>query len=374
MGVFDNANSVIINNKEVQSIITSNGGVIYEKPIGYELVLSSNKSIIQSGESTTLSATLTENNVPMEEETIFFSDTNIPPTTSNTSGYEAFNVHLGASFKVYYNPVDHGQATFYLLQNQERSLTIRHYADGKVSVSFNGHTPETIFSTNTFLKLENGILSDGEGHTYDFSSYDNDFGFYAIFDRGTVYFAEKFGLSEVTDANGVASVTYVGEGVGDIDVRANWENTLQSNTLTLEDCYFYRQTVNSEYNGSMDTNINIPYTNHFKIEFDFIVTDMDYNFDTGLYVSNYGIGADISNYYDELYLCHNDTDTETIQLILNTNYHLVYELDEEDITVYLNNQEVWSEIVDIHYNYDTLFITSKDNLLPLSNFKIINIE
>ena len=253
-------------------------------------------------------------------------------------------------------------------------MTIRHYADGKVSVSFNGHTPETIFSTNTFLKLENGILSDGEGHTYDFSSYDNDFGFYAIFDRGTVYFAEKFGLSEVTDANGVASVTYVGEGVGDIDVRANWENTLQSNTLTLEDCYFYRQTVNSEYNGSMDTNINIPYTNHFKIEFDFIVTDMDYNFDTGLYVSNYGIGADISNYYDELYLCHNDTDTETIQLILNTNYHLVYELDEEDITVYLNNQEVWSEIVDIHYNYDTLFITSKDNLLPLSNFKIINIE
>ena len=37
--MFTNAKQVMIGNKEVQSIVTSNGGVIYQKPGGYNLVL-----------------------------------------------------------------------------------------------------------------------------------------------------------------------------------------------------------------------------------------------------------------------------------------------------------------------------------------------
>ena len=58
MGIFDNAETVIINNKEVESIITSDGGVLYQKSSGEDsLLLTADKSIVQTGETATLTAT-----------------------------------------------------------------------------------------------------------------------------------------------------------------------------------------------------------------------------------------------------------------------------------------------------------------------------
>ena len=72
MGIFDNATSVVINNKEVQSIIDSNGSILYEKPINDILTLTSDKSIIQISDNVDLSATLTNNNIPVSNETVYF--------------------------------------------------------------------------------------------------------------------------------------------------------------------------------------------------------------------------------------------------------------------------------------------------------------
>lgn len=54
--LFDNAEQVIINDKEVKSIKT-NEGVIYERP---SLTLAGDKEIIQKDETLTLTATYTD--------------------------------------------------------------------------------------------------------------------------------------------------------------------------------------------------------------------------------------------------------------------------------------------------------------------------
>ena len=89
--MFTNAKKVMIGNKEVESIVTSNGGVIYQKSSGYELSLVSNDYSISVGNSTNLTATLTNNNVPVSGETIKFyegaTEYNDPCTSDNTSQY-----------------------------------------------------------------------------------------------------------------------------------------------------------------------------------------------------------------------------------------------------------------------------------------------
>lgn len=75
--VFTNVKRVVIRNKEVQSIVTSTGGVLYEKaPVsGYNLILATNKNSLSysNNESATLTATLTEDGVGVSGETVNFS-------------------------------------------------------------------------------------------------------------------------------------------------------------------------------------------------------------------------------------------------------------------------------------------------------------
>ena len=104
MSIFDDAKTVMIGNKEVQSIITSNGGVIYEKPVGWELVLTGDKSVITIGETATLTATLTNNKVSQSGKSIIFCDANYTPFVHPYDGAYPLNRHLGTSFSIYYLP------------------------------------------------------------------------------------------------------------------------------------------------------------------------------------------------------------------------------------------------------------------------------
>ena len=77
--VFIDAKTVMINNKEVQSIITSNNGVLYNKIstiTGYNLSIHSNKTTLDHSinESTNVVATLKNDGVGMVNEELMFCE------------------------------------------------------------------------------------------------------------------------------------------------------------------------------------------------------------------------------------------------------------------------------------------------------------
>ena len=92
MGIFDNATSVVINNKEVQSIVrVSDGAVLYQKAASHSYALAFSSATYQTDSSgdVTVSVTLTDNGVPVSGETVNFSDA--------TSVYTGITNNLGVA-------------------------------------------------------------------------------------------------------------------------------------------------------------------------------------------------------------------------------------------------------------------------------------
>lgn len=73
--MFNNAESVYIDGKEVESIITADGGVLYEKNPSYDLTLSCTKDILSlhDNDSCILTGVLTLNGFPVSDETVDYS-------------------------------------------------------------------------------------------------------------------------------------------------------------------------------------------------------------------------------------------------------------------------------------------------------------
>ena len=73
--MFSNAESVYINNKEVASIVTADGGVLYQKDSGYDLLLTCDNPILSfnDGDACTLSGVLTFNGVVVPDEPIDYN-------------------------------------------------------------------------------------------------------------------------------------------------------------------------------------------------------------------------------------------------------------------------------------------------------------
>ena len=68
MGIFDNATSVVIGNKEVQSIVrVSDGAVLYQKAASHSYALAFSSASYQTDSSgdVTVYVTLTDNGVPV---------------------------------------------------------------------------------------------------------------------------------------------------------------------------------------------------------------------------------------------------------------------------------------------------------------------
>lgn len=72
-------------------------------------------------------------------------------------------------------------------------------------------------------------------------------------------------VTDTTDSNGVATVSYTGAGVGDVDIVADWDNSLQSNTLTIEDCILWdNATSDNSSNYTKTSNLSISHsTDHY---------------------------------------------------------------------------------------------------------------
>lgn len=350
MGIFDDAKTVMIGNKEVQSIITSNGGVIYEKPSGWSLTLTGDKSVMMTGETATLTATLTNNNVPQSGKSIIFCDANYTPFVHSYDGTYNLNRHLGNSFSIYYLPQG---GTHISIDSSNLHIILTN--SGLVRMSDDNHTWTNLFTTKTSLNLNNGVLFDDEGHSYDISSYDNDFTLTTVFGKGKVYF-EFYGVA-VTNNNGVATVSYYGKGTGDLSIQADWEGRIQSEIFVIEDCYSYDLT---NYTSTMLTSLQIPNT-PFELAYKSILK------------SNTGHNTNL-NIYGVL----SDGTSEVISVIGigNKNYagwHLSFVSNGNwEINYAPNSKPLNTEYV-VKYTYDNgLHSLYVDNQLLVSATKIMN--
>ena len=90
MGIFDNATSVVIGNKEVQSIVrVSDGAVLYQKAASHSYALAFSSATYQtdSNGDVTVSVTLTDDGSPVSGQTVSFSDgSSVYTGITNNSG------------------------------------------------------------------------------------------------------------------------------------------------------------------------------------------------------------------------------------------------------------------------------------------------
>ena len=237
MSIFDNATQVMIGNKEVQSIITSNGGVLYEKQSGdnYLLTLTSDKDILSyyDNDSALLTATLTNNGVGVQGETVrfegFLLDTPISKTiTHNTetqvgSKYIVSNIPITNLNKIFLNK----EHTVYITKDAVDGVKI-HWPNG-------GSGDET-----SNISVENGIITYSRGgttYTKDCTSYDMS----VVYSQVSGFSINDYGVFAVTDSSGVATVSYESKGTGDINIKVNCMNLQE--TYSIEDCVYYFHNV-----------------------------------------------------------------------------------------------------------------------------------
>lgn len=60
--------------------------------------------------------------------------------------------------------------------------------------------------------------------------------------------------TSITNNNGEATYTYDSEGVGDIDIQADWNSRIQSEIFVLEDCYDYDTMTSNHNKWDIDSN------------------------------------------------------------------------------------------------------------------------
>ena len=104
MGIFDNASSVVIGNKEVQSIVrVSDGAVLYQKAPSHSYALAFSSASYQTDSSgdVTVSVTLTDNGVAVSGETVSFSDgSSVYTGITNNLGVASCNLNYHSNGSV----------------------------------------------------------------------------------------------------------------------------------------------------------------------------------------------------------------------------------------------------------------------------------
>ncbi len=242
MSIFDNATQVMIGNKEVQSIITSNGGVLYEKQSGdnYLLTLTSDKDILSyyDNDSALLTATLTNNGVGVQGEMVrfdgFLLDT--PITRSITQNTET---HVGNKYILSNIPITNLNKIFL---NKEHTVYITKDAVDGVMIHWpNGGSGDETSN----ISVENGIITYSRGgttYTEDCSSYDMG----VVYSQVSGFSINDYGVFAVTDSSGVATVSYESKGTGDLNIKCSCPGRmLVSEIYSIEDCMFYGINTNA---------------------------------------------------------------------------------------------------------------------------------
>lgn len=206
MTIFDNVSSIIINNKEVQSIvITDNNAVLYEKKEehNYELSFSQNTYIANNG-TCTIVVSLTDNELPVSNEEILVrgSDYTIYRVTTNNQGIGSINLNKSEGTDLTFEAEFDNLSANCIVSGTLQSDLFFVY-DTTESKTFKSGNPA---SFNNALQIYTGdvYIDWGDGVTTQYSSgplthtYEND-GIYTIKIIGdvTVINSYVFGISTI---------------------------------------------------------------------------------------------------------------------------------------------------------------------------------
>lgn len=186
--------------------------------------------------------------------------------------------------------------------------------------------------------------------------------------------------TKTTNSSGQATISYVGTGVGDVDIVVSYGTLLQE-TYELQDCNFHdlaSQSNLSKYTANGDTNITYDstnsayllqkstfgfssitlndyrFTNNIKIEADIMLTGSDTNIQCGIGLLNGDIGVDCKlTYYspDSYYALtciestrtsygSNEVESRVSSINLNNWYHYIVEINGSNINVKVYDGDV----------------------------------
>ena len=258
MSLFTDAKTVMINNKEVQSITLQNGEKLYEKPPSYNLSLTSNKGVIQTGETVTLTATLTDaENTAMSGETILFDGLTVQRTISPDT-----STVVGDSYKIIslptFGPYD------YVSLNEEESVIM-----GNANSVITLYVFQNSYTNISDISVDNGVISFYENNNPNKISIDiSSTSINKIFTTNTGLIIEEY-TTGVTDSNGVATATYTGTAKGEMSIQAQCttnNNTISSNTCNVTDaCYYKMGSISNNFTVSNLTTIPVNFKATVKI-------------------------------------------------------------------------------------------------------------
>ena len=207
----------------------------------YSLVLSADKSIIQSTEVSVLSATLKNNNIPLSGKTIDFYNYHSCVLVANTATTvsDKYSIELPSTVTGY----------VYLEASKSNLVLYVSSSGNDLTVYPSGGSPSIIYDVVS-VEYANDVLTvtqdDDTVTEVDCSSYDMS----SVTSTVTGVVINNYGvLSEITNSSGVASVNYTGTGSGLREVIARY-GTLQSEIYELIDSIYYVPILsNSLENG-----------------------------------------------------------------------------------------------------------------------------
>lgn len=244
--MFTNATNVMIGNKEVESIVTSDGGILYQKPStdNYALSLSSDKNSISyaNSETATLTATLTNNGIGAQGKTIIFEDANATPIISNMPSSSTPNetvYDIGSKWKlIATSPVSSGSQIDIYIPNTSNYLRIRPKSGGyRIENTYISYITGNnyAFLNGSALYCNHNVIYTDEGDSLDLSTYYGQDAFSQIkfIVNSTISSVVSLLSFVVTDANGEATLTYVPTGTGNFTIQANYETLQDSVQITV---------------------------------------------------------------------------------------------------------------------------------------------
>ena len=223
-----NAKSIQLNGKDVKRLRLNNQ-IIWEKQTFSSILLSASSNIVSKDETITLYAQLADANdnpVSISGETVNFISNEI-----SLVGYsDSIIMDLTNSYSFYFNEDMAGIMLRFndiIVSMGNESITI---SDSNFYI-----LDEFNFSPQDYIYLENGVFKN-RSHTIicDLNDYTNYTAFYGEGDGGIV--GDLIGYA-VTDATGLASVSYLGKGTGDLYIKGICG--IIFNTYGLEDCFLH---------------------------------------------------------------------------------------------------------------------------------------
>lgn len=231
--VFTDAKTVMINNKEVQSIIKSNNGVLYNKTstvTGYNLSIYSDKTTLDHSinESTNLVATLTYDGVGVENEEITFYE---QENYVNNLGTFSLN-------KPYYC------CNFAYQQGYELSISMSYYEGStlrKILYPVVGNVPK-IAITNVRTHTDEAVLTLGkpilliQNNQVYYYDTNNVLKQVSSFSSNNIVISKSntylYSYSKVTsDSNGNATYVYTSNSSDDAKIIAKWNELSKSQII-----------------------------------------------------------------------------------------------------------------------------------------------